>query len=101
MTKYALVSGNTVLYSDGTKETVKKQQSQKPRKKQIKIGSKVMVNFNPELVAVVTKKNPEFVKTHEQQICNDPDGLHRDWFEFEFPDGKISRCHKKLLRVID
>ena len=98
---HALISGNSVLYSNGTKETIKKQSKpRKPRKKEIKVGMKVMVNFNPEIIAIVTGKDPRFVKTHEQQVCNDPDGLQRGWFEFKCLDGRVSRCHKSLLVAV-
>jgi hypothetical protein len=86
MALYALVSGNQVMYSDGTKVTVKPKK-QSPRKKAIKVGSTVMVNFDSECIAVTTAKRPD------------------GWFEFEIIQGKDknkkSACHKKLLTLID
>lgn len=87
MSKYAIVSGNAVMYSDGTKEIIKPA-TKAPRKKAVKVGSKVMVNFNPKLIGIVTSKVTE----------------HDGWFEFQITEGKdknkSSRCHKKLLTVI-
>ena len=80
---YALASGNTVIYSNGTKETVKKKSTnQKPRKKAIKVGLTVMAHFNPKAVGVVVAK------------------LENGWFEVEFPNGQKAGFDKKLLVVV-
>lgn len=77
---YALVSGNSILYSNGTKETIKKER--KPRKQAIKIGMRVMAYWNQKAIGIVTRK------------------LENGWFEVEFPDGQKAGFDKKLLTAV-